>query len=637
MTRRPTACPKTCAPFSASILLAGAAAAALLAPVAQAQAGSGNWYFFGDSNIGQGNFSAIVGSRGEDFFPNSSNNGFERDSNGLVWAEMMGRDVDIVLDPDADSPNINFAISGAHMTRGGDLVPFGVETGVTVQTEGFGALVEAGALEVGQNDVAFMIAGANDVLDRLDANEAADTIIADVAEAAAGNIERLADHGIRTVIISEIQPLQYAPLVAGDAETQAELAALVDAANTALFDAIAAADLPDGMNVVTMKYSDFMAHIDRNAAALGFDSIGTACFDEAAGTLCATTFEDQNRYLFLDDLHMTEAGHRLAAQWWMATLEGANGEAARETGRMPSVIALGQDMVGRSAGGSRFRTEAESRVLFADYIHAQPRLDGAAGEPDARFELRGFVLGGETRIGEHTYAGAAASIADTDTDLSTGGAFSSRGRSAHGWAGYRAGAFDVSANAVYGVFDIDDIQRQTGVDLLTARASTQGRYWDVSLAASVRFDLGEMGHVDLRNALSISETAIDGYAETGADGLALAYEDQTLRSERYTLEAEYRGEVWAVSPGVSVRPVAGLSWRHEFGPDSHALTSRLIDNTALPSTIRSAGAAENRFDGTTGFDVEFGGRWMAGVRYTYDWSDDIGDGDSARIFARMTF
>ena len=78
MTRRPTACPKTCAPFSASILLAGAAAAALLAPVAQAQAGSGNWYFFGDSNIGQGNFSAIVGSRGDDFFPNSSNNGFEQ-------------------------------------------------------------------------------------------------------------------------------------------------------------------------------------------------------------------------------------------------------------------------------------------------------------------------------------------------------------------------------------------------------------------------------------------------------------------------------------------------------------------------------------------------------------------------------
>ena len=637
MTCRATACPKTCARLSSPILLAGVAAAALLAPAAQAQAGSGNWYFFGDSNIGQGNFSAIVGSRGEDFFPNSSNNGFERDSNGLVWAELMGRDVDIVLDPDADSGNINFAISGAHMTRGGDLVPFGVETGVEVQTEGFGALVEAGELDVGSNDVAFMIAGANDFMDRLDAMESAETIITDVAGAAAGNIERLAEHGIRTVILSEIQPMQYAPLFAGDASAQAEIAALVDAANEALFDAIAAADLPAGMNVVTMKYADFMAHIDANAAALGFDNIDTACYDEAAGTLCSADFDAQNRYLFLDDLHMTEAGHRLAAQWWLATLDSANGTASRETARMPAVVALAQDMVGRSTGGSRFRTEAENRVLFADYIHAEPRLEGAGADTDVGFELRGVVLGGETRIGEHMYLGAAASLTDTDADFASGGAFSTRGRSAHGWAGYRFGAFDFSANAVYGVFDVDDIRRATGVDLLTARGATEGRYWDLSLAATVRFDLGELGRIDVRNALGVTETSVDGYDETGAAGLALAYGDQTLRSERYTLEAEFRGVAWEPIANVQVRPVAGLAWRYEFGPDSHALSSQLIDNTALPAVFRSAGPADNRFDGTTGFDVDVASRWTVGVRYTYDWSDDIGSGDTARVFARMTF
>ncbi|WP_025897378.1 hypothetical protein [Kordiimonas gwangyangensis] len=129
-------------------LVATCSLMALTTAAANADAGDGNWYFFGDSNVGQGNFSAIVGSRGEDFYPNSSNNGFERDSNGLIWAELMGRDVDIILDPDLDSGNINFGISGAHMTRGGDLVPFGVETGVLVQTETFRDLVAQDALSV---------------------------------------------------------------------------------------------------------------------------------------------------------------------------------------------------------------------------------------------------------------------------------------------------------------------------------------------------------------------------------------------------------------------------------------------------------------------------------------------------------
>ena len=121
----------SCALSLASTLMTGAAVLALSPMFANAQAnpdaGQGNYYLFGDSAIGQGNWSAIVGEQGEDHSPYSSNNGFQRESNGLIWAEMLGRDVDAILDPDADSSNLNFAISGAHMTRGGDLTEFGIE------------------------------------------------------------------------------------------------------------------------------------------------------------------------------------------------------------------------------------------------------------------------------------------------------------------------------------------------------------------------------------------------------------------------------------------------------------------------------------------------------------------------------
>jgi len=188
-------------------LLAGAAIGALAPLPAKSHPGDGNYYFFGDSAMGQGNYSAIVGEVGEDHFPYSSNNGHQRESNGLVWTEMLGRDVDIIADPDADSSNLNFAISGAHMTRGGDLTDFGIETGVQVQTQIFGDLVSDGTLDISSDDVGFVVAGANDFLDRLDLGDSAEEIMADVAQAAAANVQSLAGAGLRTIVLSEIQPL----------------------------------------------------------------------------------------------------------------------------------------------------------------------------------------------------------------------------------------------------------------------------------------------------------------------------------------------------------------------------------------------------------------------------------------------
>lgn len=269
MTRSLAARAGSLAPKFSSVLLGGAVVLTAFAPLTHADSGDGSWYFFGDSNVGQGNFSAIVGSRGEDFYPNSSNNGFERDSNGLIWTEIMGREVDIILDPDIDSPNINFGISGAHMDRGGDLISFGIETGVRVQTEEFAGLVDQGAIGVGAGDVAFMIAGPNDFLDRLEIDDPAEEIIADVAAAAAQNVMELANVGVKTIILSEIQPLQFAPDFAGEPETQAAFAELVEAANAEMFAAIEAAGLPDDVNLVTMKYRDFITHMTSYGAALG--------------------------------------------------------------------------------------------------------------------------------------------------------------------------------------------------------------------------------------------------------------------------------------------------------------------------------------------------------------------------------
>ena len=629
------------ASMRAACLLSGVAALALCSPVAAAKAntnaGQGNFYFFGDSNIGQGNFSAIAGSRYDDFYPNSSNNGFERDSNGLIWAEMLGRDVDIILDPDLDSSNINFAISGAHMTRGGDLVPYGVETGVRVQTEEFAGLVANNSLSIGNNDVAFMIAGANDFLDRLEIDDPADEIIADVALAAAQNIAELANAGIKTIILSEIQPLQFAPQFSDAPEVQSALAELVGVANAEMQAAIEALGLPDDVNVVTMKYLAFMNHVTSNAAALGFTNTTSPCFDWADGSLCSTDFAEQNQYLWFDPLHMTEAGHAMIAQWWMATLAGANGVASYETARLPRIA---YEQLESHRGYIRPGTHTSTTNTFAAWltpISSKLDIKARAASPEVNLSLDGAALGMEKRFAEHFIVGGGLSVGKTDVDFKSGGRAKLEGGalSLYGALDYEEDG-RLSLTLTKGGHDINAISRATGVALLTARGETKSDFWDVELAARSTDEIGPI-KIDHGLALSAGRFKVDGYQETDADGLALRFDDQAFNYRRLTLDANLEGPGYEITPSLTLSPLADIGYTYQFGDKDYGLTSQLVDNTAQAVTVRSFAPTRDRFDVGLGAKLSINDRWFVTARYGHEWSDDIHASDEFAVTLRAVF
>ncbi len=105
------------------------------------------------------------------------------------------------------------------------------------------------------------MAGANDLMDRAAAGEDFDAIIADIAEAGSDNITTLGALGVRTVLMAEVRPIKFAPLVRDDAEAQAAFAEAVDAANIALFDAAVAAADAAGVNLVTVRDEAFLTYI----------------------------------------------------------------------------------------------------------------------------------------------------------------------------------------------------------------------------------------------------------------------------------------------------------------------------------------------------------------------------------------
>lgn len=619
-----------------SCLLASVAAIALIAADGEAQAGQGNFYFFGDSATGQGNWSAIVGEHGEDHWPYSSNNGYARESNGLIWAEMMGREVDIVLDPTRTASSLNFAISGAHMTRGGDLLPFGVQTGVQVQTDLFGAMVAAEELDIHRDDVAFMLAGGNDFLDRLDQGDNALDILQDVANAAAYNVRNLAEAGVKTIILSEMQPIQYAPEFAGQSALQADLAALVEATNQAMLAAIAAQGLPDDVNLVTMKYSALLAHMTGHADALGFSNTVSGCYDDEAETICATDVEGQNSYLFFDDLHFTERAHRLEAQWWTATLNGANGEAARQVSRLPNAAQYVLENIQQDVVARQGQAPEQGYVLFSDVQHVDAELEGLGHDIRTDVRSTGGSFGAEARLNETYLGGVAISYGEGQGDFADQSGFDLKTRALHAWVGAQFGTMTYALTGVYGWTDLDQIQRQTGVDLVTAQGQTDGRYWDVSLSASRTYE--RLGFsLRSRAAVHVSELEVDGFVETGATGLALEYADQTQRSERLEGLLEGRGPSWQWGDATRLTPVVDARWRYELGDRRHGLDARLIDNTADWARIETGGAARNRADLSAGFDLDLAPNWSVSGRYHHTFADDLSDADRVTLGARFTF
>lgn len=617
--------------------MAGASSLIFAAPAALAQADNdGAWYFFGDSATGQGNYTAIVGEQGEDHAPYSFNNGLQRESNGLIWAEMMGRDVDAFFDPARNSRNINFAVSGAHMTRGGDLVDFGVETGVETQTELFDAMVSAGDITVSRDDTFFMLAGANDFLDRLEQDDDANEIIADVAAAAASNVQRLANAGARTIVLAEIQPIQYAPQFADAPEVQSALTDLMTDANAQMFDAVMQAELPDDVNIITMKYSDFVAYMMKNSQALGFTNTTTPCYDDDAETLCATDKAGQNTHVFFDHLHFTEKAHAIEADWWQATLAGASGTASHQTGLAPRFVFEHIEAASHLVQPGAHLSDETPYAVYASPLYSSYTLTPVGASPHTSGHMDGAVIGLEARLWDSIIAGGALSVGDTTAKFEDGGGYTLKGGGLSLYGAVDFANYRFSLTGTKGSFDIDDIRRPTGVTLLSAAGQTDADYWDVELSAR-SVDLWGSFTIDHGVSLSTGQVKVDGYFETGATGLALSFEDIELDTRQFGLDTKVSGPSWRVLNAVEISPTAELAYAYQFGDDNYAVRSRLIDNTADTATVRAVGPAEHRSSAGLGARLIFGAHITADLQYRRTFADDLNTADAGNLNVRLTF
>nr|WP_294506784.1 SGNH/GDSL hydrolase family protein [uncultured Rhodopila sp.] len=330
-------------------------------------------YAFGDSLSDAGNLSITTKAAGSpepvsppyftEQYGSSTGTVF---SNGPTWVQ----NVSIALGLGTLAPSL---------TGGNDFAFGGAETGATPQNANDPQITaislpaqltqfQTQVSKPSANALYTLSIGSNDLLDILStpglSTQQQTTDVNDAVANEISFIKSLISDGAKNLLVLDVPDLgktpdvmlglvngSNAPSAALDAEAS-QLASSYDSALTSQLAALA------GASAVNAHVVDAYGLIDSavaNPAFYGLTDVTSRVWSgnytsSTSGTLAATTPAAQNRYLFWDSLHPTEAGHQAIADAAEEQLTGAPVLAITDTTTGKPVTAIGQPYTGPVAG-----------------------------------------------------------------------------------------------------------------------------------------------------------------------------------------------------------------------------------------------------------------------------------------------
>ncbi|ESQ76710.1 autotransporter domain-containing protein [Asticcacaulis sp. AC402] len=590
-------------------------------------------YFFGDSDLEQGNFQVLAQTVGAGHPLYSCGTVLCRDSNGPNWAEYLSPGVLPALAAAAPGTSLNFAVSGAHMTdRGDPTLP--EPTGVGQQISWFSALQANGTIKVGGGDRFFVHAGTNDML-RLFDGEPADVVRADIVAATTDHVRVLSQAGARTIVVAKVQPVQYLPFLAGDSYAPLRQLAseFVTQTNTDLIAALVGvrSTLPTGTQLIIVDQSAFLDLLRRDHLRLGFSNFEDACADVATGNLCSSDLQAQNRYVFFDSNHFTTAGHALLADWYRATLSAASGDAALGSGRLVDAVDLGADRIEAEDMAARDALESDDSRVFS-YGAA---ISGTARLNKAAVTQNGLLVGLQVPVSDRVVVAASAAYLEQDASHSASNTFATREWSVSGSVRTNLGPAQLSAVASYGRDTVPAFRRDVGALGLVTAGNTWGERY--GLSAQLKTTSADKGrYATFLTRLSYRHVRIDGFEEDGAEGLNLAYARQS--SDRLMLDSEAKFGLDPTRWGwVTAAPFIVVRDRVLLTGKSRKIESTLLGDLADPATVTVRNIANTGLTLGGGADLHLGQRVALGLRYEHALSGDNNGTSSASLRVAMRF
>lgn len=238
-------------------------------------------------------------------------------SNGPTWVEDLNKALGFgtlepsgfpaPLSPTPFSPGggTDFAVGGAQ--TGSTLAGTGTFD-LDLQVEAFGEYLGLHPSTPVSTDLFTLDIGANDIINAIKESKDVDTVVSQAAANTLTSVTDLFDDGVKNLLFYEVPDLGLTPTFDGTPEMTAASSAAKDF-NTDLLAGLHSLK-QDGLNVFVLDTYTLLDDIVADPSKYGFSNVTTPCIGLAT---C-------NGYLFFDDLHPTEAGHALAAEYALAAI-----------------------------------------------------------------------------------------------------------------------------------------------------------------------------------------------------------------------------------------------------------------------------------------------------------------------------
>ncbi|MFW6093893.1 MAG: autotransporter domain-containing protein [Pseudomonadota bacterium] len=323
--------------------------------------------------------------------------------------------------------------------------------------------------------------------------------------------------------------------------------------------------------------------------------------------------------LRLTGLQHGNLGQRLNALRNGATGVDLTGLNVEVDGQQIAGTAL-QEMFDGITGGGASADEghiAGNWGMFVNGRIATGDKDGNAYESGFDFDLWSVTMGADYRIKPNLIVGLSAGFGSVESDYDG----NAGELDIDSWNGaayltyFQEESFYFDALATYGENDYDSVRNiafDTGVLQVNrlARGSTDGTQYSVGIGSGWDFSRGGFTFGPHFGSYYY-DVEVDGFSETGADGLDVMIDDQT--SESLTVNAgAHVSYAWLTDWGVLV-PNAKVDWVHEFEDGRDTLSFRFANdpftgNTNDPSptiTLRSDRPDENYMIWSVGMSGQF--------------------------------
>ncbi len=586
-------------------------------------------YVLGDSGSEMGNLFALPEYAPSENAPYwRGPDGFLRHSSGPKWVEVLFPGMRVSSDTTRTGERVNYAYDGAMTNEWVGGFPVPTPHGMLSQLADFTAEVAAGRLHPTTRSAFVLDIGPNDCFEALTQGTDLAAASTQVAQNIATTIRslnavvRAAKPGTDqplTFFVNEVPDFSEAPLFL---DLYASLPADLAAANRTALHNLATdcreqvrstlldlrRETGPQLNIVTIPFDTFYTALRANPAAWGFTNVTDPVYDDTTDTVRVAPAE-QEKYVFIDWLHLTATGERAAAQYIAQVVDAVYGGPQQRVARLADTgVYATESIADAQLSAPRERLEGDSRwSRFASVSAGYRRADLSGSEGRTEIFPTTINAGLVYTPGQAWSFGGGLSYVNAPTRVNNKALRADL--QGYGAALFAERRFDWATFCLSSAFTrlTGDTRRDVYVPTMRADGSAAIGTWRSQLLVSRTFAAGDWLFTAETGATWARAQGV-GFTEKGAPGLNLRYEDFHRTSAQFHLGGRIQAPEWHWG-AIAFQPTLSLATSYEAGDDRTDVRAQLLDNTADPTFGYAELGRRLRFSAAPALAVSFPCDW----------------------------